>query len=154
SIINSNLHQTDVGIRRDTAAVEYRWTPTDAWDIKADYSHMHRHGTQVQGVNFNNSSSGIVAEVPAPVNDSTQNFGLNGEYVGTSPWDKKFNVKLAYNGSIYRGDGSYDVDNPFFDPATPITGNPPGGACSPTACNPAFGRMGLWPDNNANAFSA
>src|SRR5262249_50227315 len=61
---------------------------------------------------------------------------------------------LAYNGSIYRGDGSYDVDNPFFDPATPITGNPPGGACSPTACNPAFGRMGLWPDNNANAFSA
>jgi len=141
SIINSNVHQTDVGIRRDTAAVEYRWTPTDAWDIRADYSHMHRHGTQAQGVNFTNSSSGTVAEAPAPVNDSTQNFGVNGEYAGTSPWDKKFNVKLAYNGSIYRGDGSYDIDNPFFDPPT----SPP---------QPAFGRMGLWPDNNANAVTA
>ena len=154
SIINSNLHQTDVGIRRDTASVEYRWTPTDAWDIKADYSYMRREGSQVQGVVFNNSTSGIVAEAPAPVNDSTQNFGLNGEYVGTSPWDKKFNFKLAYNGSIYRGDSSFDIDNPFFDPATPITGNPPGAACSPTACNPAFGRMSLWPDNNANAVTA
>ena len=103
---------------------------------------------------FNNSTSGIVAEAPAPVNDSTQNFGLNGEYVGMSPWDKKFNFKLAYNGSIYRGDSSFDIDNPFFDPATPITGNPPGAACSPTACNPAFGRMSLWPDNNANAVTA
>ena len=126
SIINSNLHQTDVGIRRDTASVEYRWTPTDAWDIKADYSHMRREGSQVQGVVFNNSTSGIVAEAPAPVNDSTQNFGLNGEYVGTSPWDKKFNFKLAYNGSIYRGDSSFDIDNPFFDPATPITAIRPG----------------------------
>ena len=34
SLINANLHQTDIGIRRDTASVEYRWTPTDAWDIQ------------------------------------------------------------------------------------------------------------------------
>ena len=102
SIINANLHQTDIGIRRDTAAFEYRWTPTDAWDIKADYSHMHREGTQAMGVVFNNSTSGIVAEAPAPVNDTTQNFGVNGEYAGTSPWGKKFNVKLAYNGSVYQ----------------------------------------------------
>jgi MtrB/PioB family decaheme-associated outer membrane protein len=137
SIINSNVHQTDIGIRRDTASVEYRWTPTDAWDIKADYSHMHRQGTQAMGTNFN-FSNGINAEAPAPVNDSTQNFGVNGEYAGTTPWDKKFNVKLAYNGSIYRGDSSYDLDNPFFDPAT----------------NTAFARMSLWPDNTANAFTA
>jgi len=139
SIINSNVHQTDIGIRRDTAAFEYRWTPTEAWDIRADYSHMHRQGSQAMGMNFSNSI-GINAEAPAPVNDSTQNFGLNGEYAGTSPWDKKFNVKLAYNGSIYRGDSSYDMDNPFFDPATPV--------------NAAVGRMSLWPDNNANAFTA
>ena len=60
SIINSNLHQTDVGIRRDTASAHYRWTPTDAWDIKADYSHMQRTGTQAEGVIFNNSSSGVI----------------------------------------------------------------------------------------------
>ncbi len=54
------------------------------------------------------------------MNDTTQNFGLNGEYAGTSPWGKKFNVKLAYSGSIYSGDSSFAIDNPFFDPAAPI----------------------------------
>src|SRR5262245_4460628 len=149
SIINSNGNQTDIGIRRDTGSVDYRWTPTDAWDIKADYSYLRRQGTQAMGVVFN-SSVGTVAEAPAPVNDSTQNFGLNGEYVGTTPWDKKFNFKLAYSGSIYRGDSSFDIDNPFFDPATPIAGNPPGIPCGPTFCSPAFSRVSLWPDNNAN----
>ena len=62
---------------------------------------------------FNNSSSGVLSEVAAPVNDSTQNFGVNGEYAGTSPWGKKFNIKLAYNGSIYQGNAFFDVDNPF-----------------------------------------
>src|SRR5450759_5067144 len=33
-----NFNQTDIGIKRDTASVQYRWTPTDAWDIKADLS--------------------------------------------------------------------------------------------------------------------
>ena len=125
SIINANLHQTDIGIRRDTAAVEYRWTPTDAWDIKADYSRMHREGTQAMGVVFNNSTSGIIAEAPTPVNDTTHNFGVNGEYAGTSPWGKKFNVKLAYNGSVYQGDTSFNIDNPFFNPADPRRGNRP-----------------------------
>ena len=44
------LYTTDLGIKRDTASANYRWTPDDAWDIKADYSHLHRSGTQVDGV--------------------------------------------------------------------------------------------------------
>jgi MtrB/PioB family decaheme-associated outer membrane protein len=160
SIINANLHQTDIGFRRDTASVEYRWTPTDAWDFKTYYSHLDRSGTQAMGVIFNNSSSGIIAQAPAPVNDTTQNFGLNGEYAGTSPWGKKFNIKLAYNGSVYQGNSSFDIDSPFFDPASPSRGNPglnpvtPFNPCNNTTdCNPAFGRMSLYPDNNANAVS-
>ena len=154
SIINANLHQTDIGIRRDTAAFEYRWTPTDAWDIKADYSHMHREGTQAMGVVFNNSSSGIIAEAPAPVNDTTQNFGVNGEYAGTSPWGKKFNVKLAYNGSVYESDTSFNIDNPFFNPADPRRGNQPfANVCNTQDCIPALGTVSLYPNNNANAFS-
>ena len=103
---------------------------------------------------FNYSTLGIVSEAPAPVNDNTQNFGVSGEYAGVSPWGKKFNVKLAYNGSIYKGDASFDVDNPFFNSTIPASGNQPFGAgCSPTFCNPAFGRMSLWPDNNANTFT-
>ena len=152
SIINANVHQTDIGIRRDTAAVEYRWTPTDAWDIKADYSRMHREGTQAMGVVFNNSTSGIIAEAPTPVNDTTHNFGVNGEYAGTSPWGKKFNVKLAYNGSVYQGDTSFNIDNPFFNPADPRRGNAPfATVCNTQDCIPRFGTVSLYPNNNANA---
>ena len=39
---SSLLHPEDIGIQRNTAAVGYRWTPTDAWDFRADYSHMTR----------------------------------------------------------------------------------------------------------------
>jgi MtrB/PioB family decaheme-associated outer membrane protein len=154
SIINANLHQTDIGIRRDTAAFEYRWTPTDAWDIRADYSHMHREGTQAMGVVFNNSTSGIIAQAPTPVNDTTQNFGVNGEYAGTSPWGKKFNIKLAYNGSVYDGDSSFNIDNPFFNPAIQSRGNQPFTVgCNTTDCLPAFGTVSMYPNNNSNAFS-
>ena len=41
---------TDIGIKRDTASGDVRWTPDDAWDIRADYSHMARTGTQVGSV--------------------------------------------------------------------------------------------------------
>ena len=130
------LNQTDIGIKRDTASVSYRWTPTDAWDIKADLSHLHRTGTQVDGVvGFGNPYNPI--EVPRPVDDTTQNYGLNGEYVGTSPWGKKFNFKLAYNGSQYSDDfTSYTIQNP-----------------APSGTNTPFARLSTWPSNQMNSFS-
>ncbi|HTT47654.1 MAG TPA: MtrB/PioB family decaheme-associated outer membrane protein [Pseudolabrys sp.] len=132
----------DIGINRDTAAADYRWTPTDAWDVKADYSHMHRSGTQYDGVvGFGNSFPYGPTEVPRPVDDVTQNYGLNGEYVGTSPWGQRFNFKLAYNGSTYTDAfTSYTIQDPFTAGAG---GAPP----VPTA------RLSTWPSNNANAFS-
>ena len=87
-------------------------------------------------MSLNDSSSGVLSEVAAPVNDSTQNFGVNGEYAGTSPWGKKFNIKLAYNGSIYQGNAFFDVDSPF-----------------PGATDPFVGRMSGDPDNQANMFT-
>ena len=142
--INANLHDIDMGIRRDTAAADYRWTPTDAWDIKADYSHMHRTGTQTDGVTFSWGTSGVRVDAPKPVDDVTQNYGLNGEYAGTSPWGKKFNFKLAYNGSTYTdADSSYTVQNPFC-----LTGAT---TCNATSAPTAL--MSLWPSNHVNGFS-
>src|SRR5262249_38161527 len=89
------LHQQDIGMERNTAAVAYRWTPTEAWDIRADYSHMTRRGSQVAGLEFD-SGSFQPEEHPAPVNDTTQNFGANGEYAGISPWGGKYSVQVAY----------------------------------------------------------
>ena len=142
--INPFLYQTDIGIRRDTATATYRWTPSDPWDIKAEYSHMSRTGTQVDGiVGFGNIGGGgsSATQVPRPVDDTTQNYGVNGEYSGTAPWGKKITVKLAYNGSQYTDNlSSYQIQNPYSPPF------PPG-----TAGQSPFARMSLWPSNNMNA---
>lgn len=147
ALINANVHQTDIGIRRDTASVDYRYTPTANWDIKADYSDMHRTGSQVDGVTFSWGTSGVRVDAPRPVDDRTQNYGLNGEYAGTSPWGKNFNFKLAYNGSTYTdANDSYTLQNPFC-PAGAVAANSCDRASSPLA------RMSLWPSNNANSFT-
>ena len=132
------LYTTDLGIKRDTASANYRWTPDDAWDIKADYSHLHRSGTQVDGViGFGPSFGYGPTQVPRPVDDVTQNYGLNGEYAGTSPWGKRFTFKVAYSGSTYTDDfTSYTIADPIA-----------GGVSGP------FARLSTWPSNNANAFS-
>src|SRR3974390_1414852 len=107
------LHAQDIGIERDTASVEYRWTPSDAWDIRADYSHMTRIGSQVAGIVELDGFQ--PTEVPAPVNDTTQNFGANGEYAGTWLSGQKYTIKVAYNGSRYTDNlSAYDVQNPYF----------------------------------------
>jgi MtrB/PioB family decaheme-associated outer membrane protein len=140
------LHQTDIGIERNTAAVEYRWTPTDAWDIRADYSHMSRTGSQVAGIVELNGFQ--PTEVPAPVDDTTQNFGANGEYAGTSLWGGKYTVKVAYNGSQYNDNlSSYTVQNPFFPTLSACK------AATPTAAGTAncgFGQISTPPSNAAN----
>ncbi len=148
SIINSNVHPTDVGIRRDTAAVDYRYTPTDNWDIRANYSNMRRTGSQVDSVVFRATNSGSRIDVAKPIADTTQNFGVNGEYSGTSAWGQKFNVMVGYNGSVYQDDfNSYTVQNPWCD--TGFTNN-----CfqpSATAASGPLGRMSTPPSNQMNA---
>ena len=151
--ITNNLYTTDIGIRRDTAAVAYRWTPADAWDINFAYTNMHRWGTQVDGVVFSPGTSGVAAQVPKPVNDTTQNFGVNGEYKGTSPWGQSFTFKLGYSGSVYEDSlSSYSVQNPFCSSLTPSTGV---GECARTGSpSSPFALMTLWPDNSAHGFNS
>lgn len=141
--IGPYFYQTDIGIRRDTAAASYRWTPSDPWDIRADYSHMSRSGTQIDGVvGFGSAGGGgsSAVQVPKPVDDATQNYGVNGEYSGTSPWGKKLTVKLAYNGSTYTDNlSSYLIQNPYSQATQQAAGFSP------------FARMSLWPSNQMNA---
>lgn len=159
--INNNLRQTDIGIRRDTAAVDYRWTPNSAWDVQVAYSHMHRTGSQVEGVVFGPNTGNVgAAQVPKPVNDTTQNYAATGEYAGTSPWGKKFNLKVGYAGSTYTDKwNSYTVDDPFCSAAnTGAVGSQPG-LCGPTSANGGnmyapSALMSLWPSNKANGFNA
>jgi MtrB/PioB family decaheme-associated outer membrane protein len=147
--IQSNTHRTDIGIRRDTVSVDYRYTPNDNWDFRANYSNLRRTGTQVDGVLFSPTIGGVRVEVPKPVADTTQNYGVSGEYAGTSFWNQKYNVKVAYSGSTYTDDaGSYTVQNPFCPTgAVNVNCAIAGSASAPTAL------MSLPPSNQANGAS-
>ena len=154
TVINNNLLPTTIGIHRDTASVEYRYTPTDNWDIRANYSDLRRTGTQVDSVLFTATNSGSRVDVPKPVDDQTQNFGVNGEYIGTSPWGQKFNAIVGYNGSYYHDNfASYTVQNPFCGGPAGLCANnanqPPAGG---TATAP-LAQMSTPPSNNANGVS-
>jgi MtrB/PioB family decaheme-associated outer membrane protein len=127
----------DIGIRRDTAAFQGRWTPNDDWDIKADYSHMSRTGTQVIGLVGGDTpgSGGTPILLPKPVDDATQNYGVSGEKVGMSPWGQKIIFKLAYNGSTYTDNiSNFTVQSPSF------------------LTQPLGMRDATWPSNQANGF--
>ncbi|HML08952.1 MAG TPA: MtrB/PioB family outer membrane beta-barrel protein [Xanthobacteraceae bacterium] len=167
------LQPIDLGIQRNTAAVGYRavdqWT---AWEFGADYAYMTRKGTQPAGIV--ELAGFMPTNVPAPVDDSTQNFAANGEYLGVSPWGQKFTFKVAYNGSLYRDNiDGYTVQNPFFPTgASAPFGNLLTGICytspyktynattaaisatysGPTA-NCGGAQLSTWPSNAANGFS-
>ncbi len=158
------LYNIDLGIQRDTASFAYRWTPTDAWDFNADYSHMDRTGTQAAGIV---ELEGFQpTQVPAPVDDSTQNFGVNGEYLGKNLWGQ-YTFKAGYSGSIYTDNiSNYTVQNPFFPvagttpaqttgPTAGITGNclAPAGTTKGTA-NCGFAQLATPPSNDANSVTA
>ncbi len=144
------LYGIDLGIQRNTAAVSYRvvdaWT---AWDARVDYSYMTRTGTQPAGIV---ELSGFQpTNVPAPVDDSTQNFGANGEYLGISPWGQKFTFKAAYTGSVYTDNiSNYTVQNPF-DPTVASCTKPTAAAAGTANCGSA--QMSTPPSNAANGFS-
>jgi MtrB/PioB family decaheme-associated outer membrane protein len=147
------LHQTDIGIVRDTAAADYRWTPTDAWDIRANYSHMSRTGSQVAGVTFTGFGNGgrQPTEVPAPVDDTTQNFGASGEYASTSWWGGKYTFKVAYTGSRYTDNiSSYFVQNPYAPTLASCT-KPTASAEGTPSC--VGGQISTPPSNTANGVS-
>lgn len=145
TIINQNVVPTNIGIRRDTAAVEYRYTPTDNWDIRANYSNMRRTGSQVDGVIFTSTNNGSRVDVAKPIFDTTQNFGVNGEYSGTSAWGKKFNAMVGYSGSVYQDDfNNYTVQNPFCNGLVCATN-----VAAPQATSP-LAMMSTPPNNQMN----
>ncbi|NJL50261.1 MAG: MtrB/PioB family decaheme-associated outer membrane protein [Blastochloris sp.] len=138
--LNGHLNIIDIGIRRDKFSTTQRWTPDQNWDVRAEYSHEHREGTQVGGAVIAGMGTQQMVELPVPIDDVTQNAKLSGQYYGDTPWGGKFNVRTSAGISSYANDfDSYIFQNPF--------GNG-------TATYPNFGRVSLPPDNQAYNFAA
>jgi MtrB/PioB family decaheme-associated outer membrane protein len=151
TIINNNSSTIDLRVRRDTGNAAARWTPTDNWDFNVDYSHTHREGTQAMGaVSFSPAASGTSAtrsafELPRPIDDTTQNANLKGEYAGSTPWGKPFNVSVGGGYSNYQN----SVDSLTFQNPWNVT------TVSPTlqGLRPVNNLYSLPPDNQAGNVS-
>jgi MtrB/PioB family decaheme-associated outer membrane protein len=164
TFVNANSHDIDVKYRRDTASAAARWTPTDNWDITADYSHTHRDGTQrLSAITFapptgrGGADTRASIELPKPVDDTTQNGNVKAEYAGTTPWGKSFNIALGGGVSFYDnnvGCGSVAGFRPAGSgDANCLTFQNPWIAAN-TAIDPLWNRYSLPPSNEAQTFTA
>ena len=121
-------------------------------ELEKDFEGTLARVAGLGGVNgFPGNAGGV--QVPKPVSDTTQNFGVNGEYVGTSLWGQRYVFKAGYKGSLYTDDySSYTVQSPYCTGITCNTDtnqNTGGiGTLSP------FARLSLPPNNQANAVNA
>lgn len=112
--IAANVRTISIGIERDKFETDNRWTPTPDWDVKLDYSHETREGTQLAGVVWGGPGNGTSrVDVPRPVDDTTQQGRMSVERTGV--WEYgKWNVRLTGSISSYENDySSYTVQNPF-----------------------------------------
>ncbi len=149
-------HLTTLGIQHDRQDVGYKWTPDDNWTVGADYSYDHRYGTQEQGFLFSTGTSSPLAQIPMPINDTTQNASIFAEYYGISPWGMKWNGMLKYDMSIYTDAYSqFTAENPFGGPGSPDPGSSQArcpSTSTTTACY-GWGSELTYPDNGSNSIT-
>jgi MtrB/PioB family decaheme-associated outer membrane protein len=130
---------TSIGFQRSTASASYRATPTPETDIHVDYTGTRREGTQLFWGIIEQGFGSPALQMPKPVADTTHNVAASGEYVGTTFWGTRYNIKAGYSASLYQDDYSmWTFQNPF--------GNG-------TGANPSFGFMSLPPNNQAQTFT-
>jgi len=135
AIIVGNSQTINLQIERDTANAAARWTPTDNWDWNADYSWTHRKGVEGLGaVSFSPAAAATSAtrsafELPRPIDDTTNNAGLSGEYIGSTPWDTQYNVRVAggysnynnsFNGLLFQNPWNVSTVSPALQGLRPV----------------------------------
>jgi MtrB/PioB family decaheme-associated outer membrane protein len=148
--VNNGERSLTLATRRDKASGEYRYAPEGNWEFKVDYSNEHRTGVRPQNMNWGSGFGAVpgfptnFVELPAPIDDRTQNVNAMAQYVGTTPWGKRWISNFRYSGSFYDNSLKYfEADNPFC--LTCLTGAGTG------ARGPNTLRMTVDPSNMANA---
>src|SRR4029077_10572910 len=150
--VNNAATNVTIGTKRDKGTAEYRFTPDPNWEFRVDYSNEHRTGTRPLAINWA-YGFGVApgrptdfVEVPQPIDDRTQNINASAQYVGTSPWGKRWITNVRYSGSFYENSLKYfEAENPFC--LTCLTG------AAAANLGPNLLRMPLAPDNMSNAIT-
>jgi hypothetical protein len=109
----------DVGFRRETGFFRQSITPTENWELHFQVQHIHRTGNRPLGTGtFARQANGpagdgiweaLGIELPAPVNDRTENLNAGARLSG-----RTWHVGLDYDYSLYRDQiPSITYENPF-----------------------------------------
>src|SRR2546425_323416 len=146
-LYNTGRTIDEVGIRWDTARMGLFLTPTPDWELKAEYTRIHKEGTRAIGIPYQTPMNNF-AEYLEPINSVQHELRIGGTYAEQN-WQIQFGyIFSAYDHRYTRVIG----DNPCF-------GN--GGALVAGGCTAAdgganaqeTGRVSLAPANMAHTFS-
>jgi MtrB/PioB family decaheme-associated outer membrane protein len=152
NLINNAATPLELATRRDRASAGYRWTPTPETEATIEYSNEHRTGTRPVGIAYGWGTAPSPrptnpVEVPQPLDDRTQNIAARVERAHMEFLGLRITSNVNYNGSVYDNSlKQLDVQNPFCFTCNVLTGGPGG-------FGPQMLRLGLYPDNNANAIT-
>ncbi len=141
-----------VGVLWQTARLSFFLTPTPEWELRSEYTRIHKEGTRAIGISYQTPMNNF-AEFLEPVNQLIHDLRLGGTYA-TDTWQ----IKFGYAFSMFQNfRNSVTGDNPCFGLTGPLTSQCtaadglPGTPAAPGA--EASGKVSLAPDNMAHTFT-
>ncbi len=150
---NSGQEIDQIGVLWQTARLAVSLTPSPEWELKGEYTRIHKEGTRAIGISYQTPMNNF-AEFLEPINQLMHDFRFGGTYA-----QDNWQVKFGYAFSMFQNfRNSVTGDNPCFGLAGPLPnqctaadGLPGGPVTGPGA--EASGKVSLAPDNMAHTFT-
>lgn len=152
-LYNTGSTIDEVGIRWDTARIGMLLTPTPDWELKGEYTRIHKEGTRAIGISYQTPMNNF-AEYLEPIDQTTHDFRIEGTYA-----QERWQVKFGYAFSMFENRRtSVTGDNPCFG----LVGALGAGGCTAADGLPGApgapgaeerGRVSLAPGNMAHTFT-
>lgn len=132
--------ERDIDVRKDTARIFFRLTPTPDLELRADYTRINKDGDRPFGMAMGSPGNDFI-EVLEPIEQTIHEVRLRGTFA-RDYWQLQF----GYTFSLFENSESRVIaDNPLRSTFSAFAPSATGGTS-----NPAFGRSSLAPGNSAH----
>ncbi|HTL06537.1 MAG TPA: MtrB/PioB family outer membrane beta-barrel protein [Gemmatimonadales bacterium] len=133
---NKAAYLAPIRTRWDPVRASLVVTPSPHWDLKAEYTWLHKDGTRPMGMAFGSPGNNF-REIPEPIDQTVQSLRLLEGYS-----HRRFQVQLGYDFSHFSNAFQAAIaDNPLVATSSPGSGS-------------AQGRAALAPNNLAHTLTA
>ncbi|MGR8929798.1 MAG: MtrB/PioB family decaheme-associated outer membrane protein, partial [Gammaproteobacteria bacterium] len=136
--LNSSLHPVSIATERQKYKGGIGWQFNQQWNANLQYFHENKNGFDITSGIFGTSGGNPIAAIlPRPINFDTDDVSAQLGYA-----DRETQVSLNYHLSLFRNIDALTWQDPFNS-----------ARLSPQTAYPAYGRLGLEPDNQAHQVS-